>query len=384
MNTFRYRAIVGTLVSMLAIGAACSEPNLGDRGATRRQLDPRTPYRTVPPPELPVLARETGQAPRLPSNPTRSRPLASGYSTFDYVIKSLEFDETNAAGRRGFNPDGRQSSTIDNGGCNIADHASVMSTSLNQFECSAGSQFCVGSVDNYLPELADAFDNSVGLPFRQHANEWIAQGRSYWLLRITYVDNTANDDYVEAWFYRGFARVHNCQQQLSGAGEFNVDNAYLLTAGNINTPAYPFLGSIVDGKLYLTRHFGWGANATISPVPIVFGVSSTTNISFNLFQPQFMLEASQLGSSSLSGMAGGWANTDALSYSIELAFPQHSWQVFNLMPKLSDLANPSTGACDTGTPLAVGGLSMGAGVTLVPAILKGTSWSPDPLACGGW
>jgi hypothetical protein len=297
-----------------------------------------------------------------------------------YVLKTLDFDETDAVARRGFNPDGHTSTAADNAGCNRADFQSTMTPALNLAECATGTQFCTGGVDNALPELMDVFDNSVGLPFRSHANTWIRQGRSYWLMRITYVDDTTNDPEVEAHFFRGFARSASCSGQLAGGGEFNVDNAYLATPGDIGQPLYRFAGSIVKGKLYLTRNWGWNS-ATTMPVPIVFGVDPSTSVAFNLYQAEFFLDASQLGYP-MTGMVGGWANTDALSYSIELAFPTVASQVFFLMPRLSDLANPVSGACDTGTPLAVGGLSMGAGVNLVTAKLLGTAWEPAPTVCG--
>jgi len=381
MNNTMFRAGL-SLLCLTVLQSSCSNQLAGSPGspqsAENRPLDPRTPYRHQPPPELPRFAPTNSDHPRLPPQRT-ARPQLSGYSTYTFVIKELQFDEPSATSRYGFNPDGRTSDSADNGGCNKPDFQSRTLRSLNVANCVGGSQYCTGGVDNALPELMDVFDNSVGLPFRAHANRWINDGRAYWILRITYVDDTTNDSEIEGHLFRAYTTDSSCGVALSGYGSFNVDSNFVL-AGDTEQPVYRFAGSIVDKQLHLSRNAGW-ANATLTPVPISFGVSSSNAISFYLYQAQFNMLATDLANSSVSGMMGGWANTDALSYSIELAFPSHATQVFYLMPKLSDLASPS-GGCDTGNPIAIGGLSMGAGITLVPATIVGVASGPGAGTCG--
>lgn len=78
----------------------------------------------------------------------------------------------------------------------------------------------------------------------------------------------------------------------------------------------------------------------------------------------------------------GWLNTDQFSLKLETTFTNHSWEIFQLMPKLSDLPDPSDSVCDTGTPLAQGGLGVGANVTLTGAVIYGTADTPNSGVCG--
>jgi len=75
-------------------------------------------------------------------------------------------------------------------------------------------------------------------------------------------------------------------------------------------------------------------------------------------------------------------NTDQFSLPLENTFTSLSSQIFQRMPRLSDLPNPSDSVCDTGTPLAYGGLSVGANVTLTGAVIYGTADTPNSGVCG--
>jgi len=122
-----------------------------------------------------------------------------------------------------------------------------------------------------------------------------------------------------------------------------------------------------------------------APIPISMQValSATTSFTTSIYQPTLYFPADKVTyGTPFTANFGGWFNTDHLSYMLELANSDFSSGLYNFMPQLSDLPNPSTHACDTGTPLAVGGLSFGVTVTLAPATIVGTSSAAGSGTCG--
>ncbi len=141
-------------------------------------------------------------------------------------------------------------------------------------------------------------------------------------------------------------------------------------------------GSIIDGKLQVTNAWSLASAATLA-IPLQIGLGASSTLSVGVHQASLYTAADHLaGTTPFSANFGGWLNTDQFSLSLENTFTSLSSQIFQLMPRLSDLPNPSTGVCDTGTPLAYGGLSVGANVTLTGAVIYGTASSANSGTCG--
>lgn len=218
--------------------------------------------------------------------------------------------------------------------------------------------------------------------FRQRVTQYITRGHATWIVRITDIDDQTNDPVVKLHLFRAFPMSTSCTTAFGGGGQFKVDNASLLTADDLSTPRWVLDGSIVNGQLYATRSIAF-ETASNGPLPLVVAQSLSSSFSFDLYQASFYTSASALDvNSTFTATFGGWVNTDSFSLAMENAFTGFSSQIYYLMPRLSDLPRPSDGKCDTGTPLAIGGISMGVTLTLRPATIMGTASSPGSGVCG--
>lgn len=324
-----------------------------------------------------ALAGCSDPHPGTPTEPVLRRVSATT-STYDFVLSGLTIDQPTDGARAGFNIDGQYGTDT----CGIPDHLSPLGDRINEYGCSPLLPTCRGGVDNHLPELASVFDHLIATSFRDRTSHWIANGRAIWILRVTDVDSTDEDDNVVVNVYRGFAKYASCATAFSSGASFYVDNASLLTSGDLATPRWTLPGSIYNKRLYVTRAHSF-AGSTSTPLPVSVALGASTSVTFDMYSASLTASALDLASGNPApAMIGGWLNTDLFSYALELQFTSLAEGIYRLMPRLSDLPNPSTNACDTGTPLAVGGISIGAHVTLLPINILGTQSSPDSGVCG--
>lgn len=302
-------------------------------------------------------------------------------STLDFVVTDLAIDLPESTTRAGFNLDGEFSTAAT--GCSVPDSFATIGDFANNHGCSlATDPSCRGGIDNYLPEVVDVFDRTMQTSFRQRANQYVTRGHATWIVRITDIDDQINDPVVKIHLFRAFPMSSSCATAFGGTGKFKVDNASLFTADDLTTPRWVLDGSIVGGKLFATRSIAF-ATASNAPLPVVVAQSLSSSFSFDLYQASFYTDATTLDvNSTFTATFGGWVNTDLFSLAMENAFSGFANQIYYLMPRLSDLPRPSDLKCDTGTPLAIGGTSMGVTLTLRPAEIMGTASSPGSGVCG--
>lgn len=311
---------------------------------------------------------------------TRTHSAALSASTLDFVVTTLEIDQPDQPLRSGFDLDGHQSTSVTD--CHVTDYLSSVSNELNRYGCDSYDPQCEGAIDNMLPELTELFTQTTAVPVRRRIRESLSAGRSLWLIRITGFDNQIEDSQVEVHIFHAFADQTKCSDSFGGSGTFWVDNAPLMSPGSITKPLWVLHGSVHQGHLVATHtpSFRWSTDGYI---PLSTMLSQSQTFTFQLHETSLFASVSGLDTGmSLDATLGGWVNTDLFSLALEQTFPSVASQIFMMMPRLSDLPRPSDGQCDTGSPLAIGGISFGARSTLRPAVILGTRDTPVSGACG--
>ncbi len=306
-------------------------------------------------------------------------------TNYDYILSGLDINFAEDTTRTGFNLDGTYSGEAGGDTCEMQDYFSPASNQLHRYACLASDPNCLGGVDNHLPELVNVFDHTMRVSFRERSHFWIRNGRAVWIVRFSGIDNFWADDTVRVILYRGWAKTTDCDEFLGGSGYVYVDNASLNTSGDLDSPKWFIDGGIVDRMFYASRRYGQGLS-TDNPLPLTINLTSSTTVTFDLYQAALYMDMYpiQYSAGAATAMFGGWVNTDTFSLRLEQSFPSMATQIFQMMPHLSDL--PSVGGtCDTGSVLAVGGISMGANLTLQPVTISDTRDTPYSSGCGyGW
>ncbi len=308
-----------------------------------------------------------------------------GALTFDYVVNALTIDDTDGVdvAHTGFNVDGLFSGPTDADGCNHADFFSLHDRDQHRPSgCAMGSAGCAGGVDNQLPTIINSVQAAaMGMDLRLMLAEQVRTGSITLLIRVSGVDDIANDPAVSVRIWEGYAEFTDCGAAFSGNAEYSVSIASLRTGGtNIDTDAsFNFPGSIVDGRLVVSTATGM----LRVPLPEITG----TRVNLDLNQVQVRLSLAPDGTHGTNGDIGGFVLGNTLVATRATGLPPEFLDAaYRVIAAVVDVRLRGTTVCTDLSNLdmpQLGGISMGFGFSTVRARIRPTAvQARTPGTCG--
>jgi hypothetical protein len=310
--------------------------------------------------------------------------------TLTFVFDRLEIDPTDDPSQphSGFNLDDLFSTDIDPGGCGLTDFFAMYDDDQHCADvvdercatapnpgCRSSDPACRGGVDNQLPTLANTILTAANTDVRANLAESVAHNEVVLLVRVSGIDNLANDDAVRVAFYRGFPRFIDGCDRVDPGREYSIDRRDLSGGADVDVNArVGFDASIVDGRL---RVRGTPASPVLD-VPFIF--LEEVIFSLPLHAARFRAD---IGIGALDrGTLGGFTPPE------ELVQPSKCWQCpdpFQVIGGLVDIQ--MDGICDGSNlnPRGFGAIGMGLGVHAVSATISISQPIADariPGSCG--
>lgn len=298
--------------------------------------------------------------------------------THEYVFVmnalNVDPDDNPANPHTGFDVDGRASDGSDAIGCNHSDFGSALDPDQNSpTGCLFNTAGCNGAVDNQFPTMADTIQSATGMDARALLNTSIDRHVLVLMLRLTRVDSFVDDSDVGVQVFRGFPTFSSDCTTVTAGREYQVDQASLRTGGTtVDDAVFSVTASIVRGRLQFA-----------APDSFVFTLSGTNLLPIGIHAMRMRGDVTPDGIS--NGNLGGWDTGDNLVTQLRMiAPPQYAPIIPGLVGGFVDVQ--LMGVCRTGgsTP-RLGGVSLGAGFTAVPATLSTTmqvASAQMPGTCG--
>ena len=361
MNTGARTGIRG-LVALAALGCGGPTRTPLDTGGDWQSGDGTSMDATDGAMDAALDARDVRDVPDI-AIPDDVHIGAMGYV---YVLSSLPIDTTDSptVAHTGFDIDGLASTATDAAGCNYGDFFSMLDLDQNRPSgCLMGATGCVAAVDNAMPHAANRIDALfAGSNVRSYIASQIANYRMLYLMRLTGVDSFVDDPAVAVHLYRGFTTFNTVCTSVFPGRTYRVDRTSLAAgATTLDQSITHLVGSIVGGRLHVQGLASDTIDVPVSPTVVAKVHAPTMRVDIT-------------PTAGTQGNLGGYYIGDELAATAVTAY---GWGlrlvIWGLVGEIADIRR--AGVCyDTSTtPPHFGDVSVGAGMSLMSAVI-------DPVA----
>jgi hypothetical protein len=292
-------------------------------------------------------------------------------------VSELTVDPTDAPGEAhtGFDLDGLASGPMDPDGCGHEDYLSRLDPDQNHpAGCSPSAAGCRGGVDNQLPSIADTVERFTMTNPRLQIPQQINAHRVSLVVRVAGVDDFRNDDSVTLSIYAAYPTFSDDCSQVLPNRVYQVSRSSIRAGGTtLDEARFRFDGRITNGRLRVEAP----RDSVLSfPLPGLSGPSGTVD----LHTPRVRMDLSEQGGT--NGNLGGWVAGSELVETLVALRPDQRTLIESSVGSFVDIRVGS----DCGSnPRALGGVSLGIGIWMIPARVSETAPIAErrtPGTCG--